>query len=81
MNWRKSTYSSGSGNACVEVAAVPWRKSSYSGGGGQNCVEIAGVTGLMAVRDSKDQTGPVLSFGPAEWSAFVAGVRAGHYLR
>lgn len=58
-----------------------WRKSSHSGGNGSNCVEVAGVTGRMAVRDSKDTIGPTLSFGLGEWSAFVAGVRAGRYLR
>jgi hypothetical protein len=34
----------------------------------------------MAVRDSKDKTGPVLSFGLGEWSAFVAGVRSGRFV-
>jgi hypothetical protein len=33
-----------------------WRKSSYSGNGG-NCVEVASnLTGIVAVRDSKNQT-------------------------
>jgi Domain of unknown function (DUF397) len=42
-NWHKSSYSSGNGGACVEVAAlngVTWRKSSYSSGNGGNCVEV-----------------------------------------
>lgn len=52
-----------------------WRKSSYSSGQGGNCVEVAGMTDRMAVRDSKDKAGPVLSFGHGEWSAFVAGIR------
>ena len=46
--WRKSSYSSGNGGACVEVAAlngVMWRKSSYSSGNGGNCVEVADLTG------------------------------------
>ena len=41
--WRKSSYSSGNGGACVEVAAlngVSWRKSSYSSGNGGNWVEV-----------------------------------------
>lgn len=29
---------------------------------------------LVAVRDSKDQGGPVLTFTAAEWDAFVGGV-------
>lgn len=44
--WRKSSYSSGNGGACVELAVltgVEWRKSTYSGGNGGNCVEVAGL--------------------------------------
>ncbi|MGW1191893.1 DUF397 domain-containing protein [Streptomyces sp. NPDC002559] len=40
LNWFKSSYSSGEGGNCIEVA-YDWRKSSYSGGGGSNCVEVA----------------------------------------
>lgn len=48
-----------------------WRKSTRSGSNGA-CVE-ARYTGQTAeVRDSKDQAGPVLAFGPAAWRAFIA---------
>jgi hypothetical protein len=33
----------------------------------------------VAVRDSKNQRGPVLVFTPAEWAAFVAGVKDGEF--
>lgn len=57
-----------------------WRKSSYSGHNGGNCVEVAdNLPGGIAVRDSKDPSGPVLTFTPAEWRAFVAGVRGGEF--
>jgi hypothetical protein len=36
--WRKSSYSNGGANNCVEVGA--WRKSSHSNGGMNNCVEV-----------------------------------------
>jgi hypothetical protein len=74
--WRKSSRSSGSEGQCVEVAAL-WRKSSHSGGEGQECVEVAALpTGRMiGMRDSKDPGGPVLSFTPVEWSAFVRRVK------
>jgi hypothetical protein len=50
--------------------------SSYSGGNGGTCVEVAdNLTGVIAVRDSKDSDGPVLRFSRADWSAFVAGIR------
>ena len=77
--WRKSSYSSGNGGACVEVADLTgsnWRKSSYSSGNGGACVEVAADgPGVVAVRDSKDPDGPALVFSPADWSAFIASLK------
>ena len=75
--WRTSSYS-GQNGACVEVAVIPaWRTSTYSGQNG-NCVEVArNLPGIVAVRDSKDRTGPVLTFSPADWGAFINRIRAG----
>jgi len=57
-----------------------WRKSSYSGDTGGDCVEVArNLPGIVAVRDSKDQAGPVLAFTPTQWRAFVVGVRDGEF--
>jgi hypothetical protein len=53
-----------------------WRKSSYSSAQG-NCVEVAPVREGAAVRDSKDQTGPVLHFTAGEWRAFLAAIKEG----
>ncbi|WP_344383533.1 DUF397 domain-containing protein [Streptomyces thermolineatus] len=50
---------------------LAWFKSSYSGGEGGDCVEVAASPGAVHVRDSKDRTGPVLSFTADEWAAFV----------
>jgi hypothetical protein len=59
---------------------LTWRTSSYSSGQGGNCVEIADLpNGAQAVRDSKNRTGPALTFTAAEWSAFTAGVRSGEF--
>jgi Domain of unknown function (DUF397) len=64
----------------VDLAGAAWRKSSYSGNNGGDCVEVAGnLHAVVAVRDSKDRQGPVLIFGPAEWRAFAAAVRAGEF--
>jgi hypothetical protein len=71
LAWFKSSYSSGQGGACIEVA-VDWFKSSYSSGDGGACVEVAACPGAVHVRDSKDVTGPRLTVSPASWSAFVA---------
>jgi predicted secreted Zn-dependent protease len=57
---------------------MEWRKSSYSGTNGQ-CIEAAPGPGLVLVRDSKDRSGPVLTFTPAQWTAFAAGVRDGEF--
>jgi hypothetical protein len=57
-----------------------WRKSSYSSDQGGNCVGVADLDGGgCAVRDSKNPTGPALTFTAAEWAAFTAGVRAGEF--
>jgi hypothetical protein len=59
--------------------SLEYRKSSYSTATG-NCVEVAfEADGAVHVRDSKDRTGPVLAFTPAEWSAFRSGVVAGEF--
>lgn len=34
------------------------------------------LTGMVAVRDSKDPSGPVLAFTPRDWQAFTAAIRA-----
>ena len=57
-----------------------WRKSSFSSNNGGNCVEVADrLDGGRLVRDSKDPSGPVLSFTVAEFGAFVKGARAGEF--
>jgi hypothetical protein len=63
-------------NPAHESDDVPWRKSTRSGAAG-NCVEVAQRPDSTAVRDSKDPTGPVLSFANDAWGDFLAGVRRG----
>jgi hypothetical protein len=62
----------------TELSNACWYKSTYSMGSG-NCVETASTASGIAIRDSKDRTGPVLRFSPSEWQAFVAGVKAGEF--
>lgn len=63
----------------LEAAVMgPWRKASRSGNGG--CVELAPLAGGgVAVRDSKDPEGPVLSFSRHEWMSFLDGMDKGEF--
>ena len=55
-----------------------WIKSSYSLSNG-DCVEVQAEDNRVSVRDSKDPSGPVLTFTLDEWKAFTAGCRAGEF--
>ncbi|WP_103502728.1 MULTISPECIES: DUF397 domain-containing protein [unclassified Streptomyces] len=56
----------------LDAAAPHWIKSSYSGGSNGSCVEFARNLGsVVPVRDSKDTTGPVLTFHGTRWTDFV----------
>ena len=57
-----------------------WRKASRSNGtGGNNCVEVAFLDTGVAVRDSKDRSGPALMFTQTEWTAFVDSAKDGDF--
>jgi hypothetical protein len=63
----------------VDLGNAVWHKSTRSGPWTDNCVEVAFVDGAVAVRDSKDPTGPVLVFTAGEWDAFVDGAKDGEF--
>jgi len=54
----------------MEAIDPRWRKSSFSGNGG-DCVEVGHAARAVAVRDTKDRTGPVLRFTPSAWRKFA----------
>jgi hypothetical protein len=53
---------------------LTWTKSSRCANGG--CIEVASVTARRLVRDSKEDNGPILSFSPEAFDAFLEAVRA-----
>ncbi|SEG70692.1 protein of unknown function [Actinacidiphila yanglinensis] len=53
------------------LSGASWRRSSHSTAA-NNCVEAARLpSGLTAVRDSKDVSGPALLFAPRAWADFL----------
>nr|WSY55205.1 DUF397 domain-containing protein [Streptomyces sp. NBC_00886] len=70
LSWFKSSYSSGSGDNCIEIA-LSWHKSSYSSGGSGDCVEVADCPSAIHVRDSKNKQGPQLTLSPTAWAEFI----------
>ncbi|GAB7075672.1 DUF397 domain-containing protein [Streptomyces sp. JCM 18897] len=66
----------------MTTESLAWFKSSYSSNGG-SCVEVAADLfashGVVPVRDSKIQSGPVLALPASSFSVFVAEVKAGGF--
>ncbi|MEV4378922.1 DUF397 domain-containing protein [Streptosporangium sp. NPDC049644] len=61
-----------------DLSGAEFRKSGYSGPNGDDCVEVAtDLPGLIAVRDSKNPSGPMLTFSPMAWNNFLTGIRSG----
>ncbi len=66
----------------IDLSQAIWRKSTRSGGNGGECVEVAAnLPDLIAIRDSKDPGGPVLTTSPSDWLNFTAAIEAGHFDR
>ena len=55
-----------------------WRKSTYSGSG-NNCVEVRTSHPGIAVRDSQNPHGAVLTFTVGQWRAFTRTIKTGGY--
>lgn len=60
----------------MNTADLEWRKSSRSNASDDGaCVEIAFASEAVGVRDSKNTSGPVLTFPTVTWDAFRADLR------
>ncbi|MFI1681727.1 DUF397 domain-containing protein [Streptomyces sp. NPDC020607] len=82
--WRKSTYSGNTGGDCVEFAPLngaTWRTSTYSGSSGGECIELAQAQCNVAVRDSKNPTGPTFTVTRTAFTRFVAAAASGDLTR
>ena len=58
-----------------DIEHAQWRKSTRCDA--NSCVEVALLPDLVAIRDSTDPDGPVLSFSPDAWRGFIWSIRAG----
>ncbi|MBQ1076067.1 DUF397 domain-containing protein [Micromonospora sp. C31] len=64
----------------VDLSRAQWKKSTRSSGNGQ-CVEVADLADAVALRDSKDPTGPALLFCREDWTSFLAGTKQDQFTR
>jgi len=48
-------------------------------GGNNGCIEVSPLRDGIALRDSKDPEGPVLTYTHHEWSAFLDGAKKGEF--
>lgn len=61
------------GRVCLD-----WRKARRSMNNG-NCVEVAAAIGMVAVRDTKDQQGPMVQYSISSWRSFIAAAKRGDF--
>jgi hypothetical protein len=57
---------------------LAWRKAQ-SGIDNRVRVEVAATSGMIALRDSNNSTGPILTYTAAEWRAFLDGAKNGEF--
>jgi len=59
-----------------QLHRAQWRTSTHSGQNG-SCIQVAvNQRGIVAVRDSKNPSGPKLIITPGTWGKFTARVKA-----
>jgi hypothetical protein len=61
-----------------DFSAARWHKSSRSGDSHGNCVEIATALGIIGIRDSKNNPGPILEVTRPQLAALLTTIKSGH---
>ncbi|EEP72433.1 hypothetical protein MCAG_02760 [Micromonospora sp. ATCC 39149] len=59
-----------------DLTDAVWRKSTRSDLNGGACVEVADLRDGVAVRESKDKFGPILSFDAQGWRTFIDSLKS-----
>lgn len=62
--------------SAIDPSKLNWRKAQSSVNNGA-CVEVATADSLIAVRDSKNPAGPVLTYTRHEWAVFLDDAKNG----
>jgi len=64
----------------MDLTNAQWRKSSRSAGNEGECVEVSvNLRDVIAIRDSKNPTGPALILTPAQWTGFLDDIKKGRF--
>jgi hypothetical protein len=59
----------------VDTSGAAWKVARNCGQA--SCVQVASLPAAIAMRDSKDPTGPVLTYPRAAWLDFVSQAKLG----
>ncbi len=59
------------------LAELDWRVALACNGG--ECIRVAPQGNEIVIGDSKNPSGPVLTYSRPEWQAFVNGIRQGDF--